>query len=209
MCRIAKLVVLLAASLTALAQSSPIWEPPNLRIPDALPRATASKELITTLRVAGIRIDLETTALRRVQEELGGEMGDSGDAGESLEWLCLHGSDANGKWALWLESDVELYRGDINKFAVQRIDRNAKMDPRCRSIVGDIELPGGLRLGLTETQVRKILGKPTARYGSTLLFDHEHEESLHNETVTVENTVCVTLRRGVVSSIEVWKISVL
>jgi len=157
-----------------------------------------------------LRIVLETTALADVQKQLGGDIGRRGDGGDYLEWLCLHGSDANGRWALWLESS-ELGGGDIDGFALQRIDQNAKMDERCRLIGnsdGGIELPGGLRLGLTEMQARSILGKPNATYGRTLLFEHEHEEKLRNEPFTVTNTVYVTILRGVVSTIQVWKDSV-
>ncbi|MGD0696810.1 MAG: hypothetical protein ABSB82_18500 [Terriglobia bacterium] len=70
---------------------------------------------------------------------------------------------------------------------------------------GGIELPIALRLDLTEMQVRKILGKPTVRYRSTLIFDHEHQETIRNEPATVSNTVAVALRDGVVWAIQVWK----
>jgi hypothetical protein len=70
---------------------------------------------------------------------------------------------------------------------------------------GGIELPIALRLGQTEMQVRKILGKPTVRYGSTLIFCHEHEVTVRKEPFTVSNLVAVALRGGVVWAIQVSK----
>ncbi len=70
---------------------------------------------------------------------------------------------------------------------------------------GGIELPIGLRLGQTEMQVRKILGGPAVRYRTTLIFYHEHEETIRNVPFTVSNVVAVALRGGVVWAIEVSK----
>ena len=60
-------------------------------------------------------------------------------------------------------------------------------------------------LGQTEMQVRKILGRPTVRYRDTLIFFHEHEETIRNQSFTASNTVAVALRGGVVWAIQVWK----
>ena len=54
-------------------------------------------------------------------------------------------------------------------------------------------------------QVRKILGRPTVRYSNTLIFDHEHKETIRNVPYFVSNTVAVALRGGVVWAIQVSK----
>jgi hypothetical protein len=161
--------------------------------------------MITTLRVAEVQIILDQTPLIDAQKKLGGTIGQRGDASEALHWLCFYGTGKNGRWALWLESD-EMGGGSIDGFTLQRMDRNAKPDRRCRALsyVG-INLPIHLDVGLTETQVRKTLGTPTAVYRGSLIFDHEHQETIRNELFTESNIVAVALRRGVVWAIQVWK----
>jgi len=184
-----------------------VWQPPTLQLPDTLPQPTVPKEMITTLRVEKMLIVLEKTEMREVQTRLGGSIGHRGDASEALAWLCFDGADANGRWALWLESS-ELGGGWVDGFALQRLDPNASTDHRCRKLGkpnGGIELPIALRLGLTEMQVRTILGQPTIKYRNTLVFEHEHEETIRNEPFTAINSVYVTLRGGAVWTIQVWK----
>ncbi len=189
----------------ALAQSDrTIWQPPTLDLPDTPPHATVSKEMITKLRVAKMQIILDETPLSDVQKNLGGTVGASGDASESLQWLCFHGSDAKGRWALWLESD-EMGGGNVDGFAWQRIPEQASLDRRCRAQAIEIELPIQLAIGLTESEVRGILGTPTAEHGNILVFDHEHQETIDKEPFTASNSVYVQLRSGVVWSVQVWK----
>lgn len=184
-----------------------VWEPPTLEFPDVLPRSTVSKMMISTVRFESVQITLEQTTLKDVQTRLGGDMGQKGDASEALEWLCFYGTDAKGRWALWLESD-EMGGGTVDGFALQRLDRNATADRRCQMVGkndGRVRLPVPLRLGLTEMQVRNLLGRPTAKYRNTVIFDHEHEETIRGEPFTASNSVAVALRGGVVWAIQVWK----
>ena len=168
------------------------------------PAGEISKEMIARLRVAKLEITLEQTPLIEVQKKLGGTIGRRGDAGESLQWLCFHGADSEGRWALWLESS-EMGGGSVNGFALQRISRKATVDSRCLTQGVKLDLPVGLGIGLTEMQVRRILGKPTAVYHNTLIYDHEHEETVRNEPFTASNTVAAAFRGRVVWSIQVWK----
>lgn len=163
--------------------------------------------MISTVRFESVQITLEQTTLKDVQTRLGGDMGQKGDASEALEWLCFYGTDAKGRWALWLESD-EMGGGTVDGFALQRLDRNATADRRCQMVGkndGRVRLPVPLRLGLTEMQVRNLLGRPTAKYRNTVIFDHEHEETIRGEPFTASNSVAVALRGGVVWAIQVWK----
>ena len=48
--------------------------------------------------------------------------------------------------------------------------------------VDRVHLPVPLRLGLTERQVRNLLGEPTVKYRNTVIFDHEHEETIRGES---------------------------
>jgi hypothetical protein len=198
---------LLLATAAAFAQSDRIiWQPPTLHIPVTLPPATVPKEMITSLRVAKMQVILEETPLKDVQKTLGGTIGSRGDASESLQWLCFHGSDAKGRWALWLESS-EMGGGDVDGFAWQRIAGKATLDRRCRAHPVEVELPIQLAIGIAESEVRKNLGAPTAKYGNTLIFDHEHEETIRQEPFTTSNAVYVELHDGVVWTVQVWKIT--
>jgi hypothetical protein len=58
---------------------------------------------------------------------------------------------------------------------------------------------------LLTCQVRKILGRPTAVYGNTLVFVHQHEQDIGGEPFNVSNTVYITFRAGTVWTIQVWK----
>jgi hypothetical protein len=130
------IAVFLAVASAALAQSTGIvWQPPKLDLPDSLPKASVRKEMITTLRIGKVH------------------------ASEALQRLCFHGSDADGRWALWLESS-EMGGGTIDGFALQRIPSKATVDRRCRTEETQIDLPVHLGIGLTESEVRGILGTP-------------------------------------------------
>jgi hypothetical protein len=78
--------------------------------------------------------------------------------------------------------------GTIDGFALQRIPSKATVDRRCRTEETQIDLPIRLGIGLTESEVRGILETPTAKYGNTLVFHHEHQEKVHNEPFTATAT---------------------
>ncbi len=212
--RILILFLVTCAACAQIGTASPpdggllIWQPPTLEFPDTAPQATVPKEMITALRLAKMPIILEETRLDDLQKQLGGTVGHSGDASESLAWLCYCGEDETGRWALWLESS-EMGGGErVDGFGLQRIRQNATVDRRCRTLhkdAGRIELPIALRLGLTETQLGKILGRPSVKYHDTLIFEHEHKEIIRNEPFTAINTVAIALRGGAVWAIQVWK----
>lgn len=199
------MAVLVLYTLAAVAQSpTGVWQPPALDLPRALPKASIPNEMITTLRIGKVSIVLEKTLLKDAAKDLGGVIGSSGDASESLQWLCFHGSDTGGRWALWLESS-EMVGGTINGFALQRIPNEATVDRRCRTEGAHVDLPIRLKIGSTESEVRALLGEPTSKYHNTLLFNHEHEEKVRNEPFTASNDVYVLLRDGSVWTIQAWK----
>jgi hypothetical protein len=187
--------------------SGTVWEPPILEVVTQLPRSSRPKEMMTTLRVAAMPIILEETALADVENRFGTAVGRRGETWNALAWLCFQGGATDRRWGFWLESSVDA-GGLIDGYSLQRLDPNARVDQRCHELGkggGGIELPVALQLGATEMQVSKVLGKPTGRSGNTLLFEHRHKESIHGEPHTVSSTVFVTLRGGVVWSIQVWK----
>jgi hypothetical protein len=188
-------------------QNVTIWEPPPLGyIPENV-KSSVSKEIINSVRVAGQTIVLDKTELKSVQARVGGTIGHRGDAGNSLEWLCLRGDDALGPWVLWLMSG-ENNHGSVGGICWERSDCTAQFDARCQSlprVAGTIELPLVVRLGMSESEVLRILGQPSDRNGDTLLYLHRREMGTGNQVFTAMNTVRVVLRKQVARAIEVWK----
>jgi hypothetical protein len=163
--------------------------------------------MIGSLRVANLPIVLEETNLEDVQKRFGGTIGDSGDAGDALGWLCLYESNKDGPWILWLTSS-EINGPTIGGFQWRRLSIQETPDQRCsqlREDKGRIELPIALHLGMTELEVQKILGRPTVTRGKTLFFCHEHQKVIRKENYTVWNGVAIVFRYGVVWAIEVAK----
>jgi hypothetical protein len=208
-------VVLMAAACACPAQKASssaggkkvIWEPPRIDWPDSLPTSTVPKEMIGSLRVANFPIVLEETKLEDAQRRFGGMIGSCGDAGDAEAWLCLHGRDANGPWIFWLTSG-EIDGPAIGGFEWRRLAPNELPDHRCpllRKGDGGIALPLQLHPGMTEVEMRRILGRPTIARGRTLIFFHEHQETIQNLPYTSENTITIVLRGGLVLAIQVSK----
>jgi hypothetical protein len=173
-----------------------VWEPPSWGFLDPLPTPTVPKEMVSEIRVSGLRVALEETELDTVKMRLGGTIGQSGDAGDADAWLCYYGTDRRGRWALWLESG-EVEGGRVGVFQLQRIDKPAELDHRCRP-VREVMLPIAVRLGSAEADVRKALGVPTIQRGERIIYVHEHHEIIRGEPFTSFNVVAILFRGGVV-----------
>src|SRR5438094_6607459 len=120
---------------TSFAQKTdtPIWEPPSvIEFPD-YSKSTVPHEIVTGLRVSGIGIVLEETELDAVKSRAGGTIGHRGDAGDSLSWLCFHGTGIEGASVLWLMSG-EMDAGSVGGFRWQRLDQTASVDNRCQPL---------------------------------------------------------------------------
>ena len=152
---------------------------------------------------------LEETQLSDVRSRFGGTIGKRGDASEALAWLCLHGSDEGGLWAVWLEAG-EIHGGAVGAFQLRRINASEPIDMRCQALGSNrrIELPTGVQLGLAQSQAVKMLGPPTATAGDTSLYEHEHQEGVRREA-TASNRLTIRFRDGVVDAVDVWKMTVL
>jgi len=98
---LALICVLLSNSSAQNSQGKPIdnsaiWEPPSvIDFPQGV-KSSVPREVIKGLHVAGESIILDETILTAVQSHVGGTIGHRGDAGDSLEWLCLRGTGVQG-----------------------------------------------------------------------------------------------------------------
>ena len=186
-----------------------VCRPPRLWNYNDLPKSTVSKEIASKLRVSDMSIVLESTTMTDVQKRFGGTFGQEGDAGTSLEWLCLRGGDATGGWVLWLKSG-EMDAGTVGSFQWQRVRRAAKFDERCGLLAkadGKVELPIPLNLGMQEAKLFQLLGQPTARHGKTILYAHEHRGANQQGPFTALNTLACIIRDGKVAAIDILKVS--
>jgi hypothetical protein len=161
--------------------------------------------MVAAFRISDLRISLEKTEMQDVASRLGGTLAGKGDAGLSDEWLCFYGNDPDGRWVLWLESG-EIDGGTVGRFQWQRLNKNAILDKRGQSLGGaKVELPIPLRLGVTEAEVLKTLGKPSARTADRFIYLHEHQSSIQGEPYTSDNVVAILFRAGRAWAIEVSK----
>jgi hypothetical protein len=206
-------LILLASAVFAQTDKGPppqsapiIWEPPDWSLPENV-KASVPKELVSILRVSDYDITLEETSMKDAQQRLGGEIGAKGDAGDALEWLCFHGTDAMGAWVLWLESG-EIDGGYVGSFQWQRLSGKEIFDRNCHALRGTastIKLPLPLRLGASKAEVVKVLGPPTSVNAERLIYFHEHEGTIKGEPFTSFNIVVLHLRKGIVRAIQVSK----
>jgi len=181
------------------------WEPFKMQSPSVAPRPTISKEMVSHVTVANWPITLETTTLTDAQRRFGGSIGHSGDAGESLQWLCLYQRSVGDGWVLWLTSG-EIDGGSIGGFIWLHMTAAQKIDSRCTELnaeQGTVVLPIPLKLSMTRNAVERLLGKPSGRFHGTFTYQHEHEGTVGHAPYTWENSVDLVYRRGLVQAIQV------
>lgn len=181
------------------------WAPPaDLDLPkDVSDNPTVPLPMITALRLGHMSIRLERTERAAVRERFGGEEGWRDDAGDTLGWLCYAGQDAGGKWALWLTSG-EIDGPSIGGFEWRRVAQNAQFDPHCVKLPEGTEItlsPIPVRLGASQSQVVRWLGRPTTRRGNILDYEHNEEKRTARHTYDYWNSVALRLLDGKVDSI--------
>ena len=82
---------ILPAQSSSNLQDSLFWRPPRILKSDALPKGTVPKLMVKAIRISDLNVELEETNMKQVQERFANTFGTQGDAGDSLEWLCLSG----------------------------------------------------------------------------------------------------------------------
>jgi hypothetical protein len=197
----------LPAVLQAAPPSKISWEPPPSITPPMLSRYSGSNVMISELRVGSLIVTLEKTPLTLLQSHFGGSIGHRGDAGESLSWLCLTGSNSGKRSVLWLKSS-EIDAGTVGGFRWEAVAVNEGIDHRCgqvRESEGEIRLELPLALRTPSDDLSKVLGPASVSRQRQFLFAHEQQELVANRPFTVTNSVSVLVRHGLVWAIEVWK----
>jgi hypothetical protein len=181
------------------------WQPYKMQLPTAAPPPTIPKEMVSQLKVANWPITLEKTTLANVQKRFGGSLGHSGDAGESLQWLCLYKRNAEDGWVLWLTSG-EIDGGSIGGFVWLRMSAAQKIDSRCTELNAEqatVMLPIPLKLKMTRDTVEQLLGKPSGRFHNTFTYLHEHKGTIKHAPYTWDNSIDIVYQRGLVQAVQV------
>jgi hypothetical protein len=205
---VAGALLLFLAFNPRVTRGQSVWEPPQSR--DSLPNPTVPVELVNSIKVGGVFIVLGRTPLTDLHDAFGGTLGE-GDY--HLTWLCLAGADSSGEWVAWFESD-EIHRLDIGGMDVERIGPGQRADARCaraRTSSTPALIPRRIALGMTREETLRILGTPTAVYGDTLLYIHQHRDiGLTGawKSYIVQNSVYVVIRENVVVAIGVWWVTI-
>ena len=183
------------------------WSPAKFPIFSPKKEWTKPKVIVTSLRADGLIIELEKTDIQETAKRFQADLGYEGDAADFFQWLCFVGGSKE-RWALWLGSG-ETDGGHVSDFSIMRIDPNADVDSKCKSILSGPEdpvtAPNKVRLGMSESDLTLALGETTARSGNFLYYAHSHDLKRHNEAFTLMNTVTIEVKNGVVTAIKVWK----
>ncbi|HEY6447715.1 MAG TPA: hypothetical protein VIY53_14735 [Acidobacteriaceae bacterium] len=166
--------------------------------------------MITEIRIGDVAVQLEQTEMAAVQRHFGGVLGQRGDAGDALGWLCLTGKGAAGTYALWLLSG-EIHGSTIGGFRLQSVPPAATVDHRCSALPAGTIIqmqPAGLYLGMSHSAAMELLGAPSRGVGNTAFYLHEHDLNIRNEPYTLSNSVMVEYRDGALAAIDVWQTTV-
>jgi hypothetical protein len=201
-------VSVLASSLLA---APPVWEPPRMWPDAAAAEPTGSRDFMPKLQVGSFSVVLETTPLQAASSHFRAAIGRRGDAGSSLEWVCLQGRDRQGKVVLWLENG-EVHGSAIGGVLLQRLAAGESVDARCgRLAATPISMPLAVSLGMTRAQVVRALGRPTSDLGEVLLYSSCHGIKLSTERTREPqpfdlcSSLCISFKAGLVHAFEVWR----
>jgi hypothetical protein len=155
-----------------LLQAGLLWEPPKIWAEASLPKATESRDLVPRFGIGSLQVTLEKTPLAAVAAHFGAPSGRSGDASESLSWVCLQGQDQHGAWSLWVESG-EIHGPTVGGFLLLRRSASDQLDSRCQRVDGAIVLPIPIHLGMSRAQVISSLGPPASHTNARMVYHAE------------------------------------
>ncbi len=159
-------------SLLLLPQAAPVWEPATLCSQAGPVKPVGSRDLVPKFAIGSFQVVLEQTQLAAVAARFDSVVGRSGDASESLAWVCLQGHDEQGPWSLWVESD-EIHGPAVGGLLLLRRAPTDRLDSRCRSIEAvAIDLPLPVRLGMPRAQALAALGPPASESETCVVYHH-------------------------------------
>jgi hypothetical protein len=204
------LAMLLSVAVLDAQQPQVLWEPPTILAEPVAPEPTVARDLVPSLGVGPFKVIFEDTSLAQVAAHFNAPVGHAGDASESISWVCLHGRDSAGRWALWVESG-EIHGGLCGGFFWLRLSAADRLDERCRAVeAASISLPAPVRLGAPAADVLRKMGPPTTQSPERMLYVHRKAMTLvpksggRPEPYELWSTLHMRVHRGTVDAIQGW-----
>jgi hypothetical protein len=203
------------AAATALAATTavtpPLWEPPAMWANYAASAPTGTRDFVPRLKIGSLTVVLEETPLLDVGTRFGASVGQRGDAGDSLEWVCFQGQDERGPWVLWLESG-EIHGPTVGGVLLKRRAASEQVDARCvRLAATPISMPLPVHLGMPRSELLHLLGRPTSESGQSVVYSNCHSIKLSTkkgrepEPFDLCSSLRVRFRAGTLDALEVWR----
>lgn len=173
---------------------------PNL-LPEAIPAATTQTDPLPPLALGNIVIRLENTTLAEVQHSLGkGVIQTTGDAGESLTFLCY---TLGNSQRLWLGAS-EMGGTHIDTVAARSLPAGTRATGACPYLptTTATHFTNGIWLGASQANATRILGQgKTIRAGKLYAF----EKPLQNGTLS--STLLIRYTQGRISELHATRVT--
>lgn len=154
--------------------------------------------------MGGWQVSLEETRLADVRSAVGaGTILHAGDAGDALHWLCY--ASGNDREVLWLSSG-ELGGGEvIDGVTLAKLPADAPPPRGCGALppkYRPLRLRGGVGLGASEAEVRKVYGEPM-RLGEVWIYAFSGKKGRFD----VDASACFRMLEGKVAGVELHRAS--
>lgn len=164
---------------------------------EPIPAATTQTDPLPPLQLGDIVIRLEETTLAEVQQHLNaGVIRHTGDAGESLTFLCY---TLGSRQRLWLGSGEMGGGTRIDSVAAHNLPKAARPTAACPKLPAAtaIQFANSLWLGSTQQQVSLLLGQGKVIHTGRL---YAFEKPLQNGTLS--STLQLRYTKGRISDIQ-------
>jgi hypothetical protein len=207
------MLMLLCTTMLSAERERPLWEPPAIPVGSVASEPSVARDLVPAFGIGRFKVVLEETPLADVGAHFQAAVGHAGDASESVSWVCLHGRDSGGRWALWVESG-EIHGGLSGGFLWLRLSSADRLDARCvRVEAASLSLPVPLELGMSVTQVVRQIGPATSQSPKQLLYIHRQALTLVPKSgglpqpYELWSTMCIRLQSGSIDAVQGWHVT--
>lgn len=211
-----------AAALAVMTQAAPVAPPRDVMQITAKPTLGSAPSRSAFL--GHTKINLEKTTLSDVLKTVKkGAIYHSGDAGNSVYWLCYTLKNEFSYTRVWLLSDGEMGGAEhsitsIHAALIRKSGKNIGTAgcPILPLAYEAIILEKGIQIGIRRDEVLKRLGKPTVNQSGWLVFFYEGKAKPENvadstgatdEQYTEDNILQIKIIDGIVSEFNVSKIT--
>lgn len=155
------IIAAVVAGLAAPAMAADtVNSPPQFGAPGKVAATLKSNPVAGVIRLGRQTVRLEDTELSTLSGRLDAPIGHRGEGKAAITWICL--TDAAAQTRLWLTSGYEV-DGAINGLILLKLPK-AQATEHCPAMPADyakIDLPNGLKLGMSADALKGRLGQPS------------------------------------------------